>query len=255
MIIFAVDDERLNLSLLTGILSEITKTDFVYSFTNPLEALNKAKETKPDICFLDIQMPAMTGVELAKEIIKINPKVNIIFATGFDEYRSEAMDMFASGYVLKPVSKEKLEVQLAHLRYPIQKDYDVYAQTFGTFMLFAKGAPVHFHRSKSKEVLAYLIHKKDKVVSRKELSRIIFNDEEYSRERQKQLDVITHQLEIDLKEHEIDFILSKTAAGFFVASSKLNADLYDYLSNNSQVKYNGEYMKQFEWGQEFKNKH
>lgn len=255
MIIYAVDDEKLNLQLLTNVLKKVEPNALVLGFSKPKEALEAAKKDKPDICFLDIQMPVMNGIELASELIKVNNKANIIFATSFDDYRGEAMDLFASGYVLKPVSVEKITTQIEHLRYPVENNYEIYAQTFGAFCLFAKGAPVRFHRSKSKEMLAYIIEKRGKIVSRKELSKVLFQDDDYSRKRQKQIDVICRLLDADLKEANISEILLRGASGFMVETSKFNCDLYDYLDGSNKINYQGEYMEQFAWGKEFKNKH
>lgn len=61
----------------------------------------------------------MNGVEVAKRLKEANPKMNIIFVTGFSEYKGDAMDMEASGYIMKPVTKEDVESELSDLRFPI----------------------------------------------------------------------------------------------------------------------------------------
>ena len=83
------------------------------------ELIADAKENGCDVAFLDIHMRGMTGVQVAKKLKEINPKLNIIFVTGFSEYKGEAMDMKASGYIMKPVTKEEVAQELEELRFPI----------------------------------------------------------------------------------------------------------------------------------------
>lgn len=71
------------------------------------EALTCMQENPCDIAFLDIRMRSMTGLELARKLKDIHPKINIIFVTGYDEYAGEAMRLHASGYIEKPVTEEK----------------------------------------------------------------------------------------------------------------------------------------------------
>lgn len=94
-------------------------------------------------------MRGMNGVELARRLKEINPKMNIIFVTGYSEYAGEAMSLHASGYIMKPVSKAKVEKELADLRFPIipKNDALLRVQCFGNFDVFTPdGEHVHFER-------------------------------------------------------------------------------------------------------------
>ena len=118
-----------------------------------------AEKNGCDIAFLDIHMRGMNGVEVAKKLKEINPKMNIIFVTGFSEYAGDAMNMHASGYIMKPVSKAKVEKELADLRFPIvpKRDALLRVQCFGNFDVFTPdGEHVKFVRSKAKEIFAAL---------------------------------------------------------------------------------------------------
>ena len=88
-----------------------------------------------DIQAEDFVIPML---EVAKRLKDINPKMNIIFVTGFSEYKGDAMDMKASGYIMKPVTKEDVERELNDLRYPSmlpKKDALLKVQCFGNFFL------------------------------------------------------------------------------------------------------------------------
>lgn len=75
---------------------------------NGLEALSLAEKLKPDVVFLDVEMPEMNGVECGKRIIDINPQTIIIFATAHAEYMEEAFQLYAFDYLVKPFKLERI---------------------------------------------------------------------------------------------------------------------------------------------------
>ena len=90
MTILALDDEKIALEGLVSAIQEAEPSAAVFSFRKPAEALEFCGKTPCEVAFLDIQMRGLSGVELAKEIKIINPEINIIFATGYTDYRGEA---------------------------------------------------------------------------------------------------------------------------------------------------------------------
>ena len=102
-------------------------------------------------------MRGMNGVELAKKLKDINPKLNIIFVTGFDQYTGDAMKLHASGYIMKPVTKEKVEAELAELRHPIEPKSDVLlrVQCFGNFDVFLDGT-INFNTEQGFKIMVFL---------------------------------------------------------------------------------------------------
>ena len=84
MKILAADDEALAREMLTDAIREALPDAEIFDFAKPSDLLEFAKETPCEIAFLDIHMRGMTGVELAKKLKDLNPKLNIIFVTGFD---------------------------------------------------------------------------------------------------------------------------------------------------------------------------
>ena len=163
MHIIATDDEQSALNVLMGAISEAVPLATVHGFRNPLEALELMKETKCEIAFLDIQMREMSGIVLARKLKEIYPKVNIVFVTGYSQYANEAFALHASGYVYKPVTPDKILIEMENLRNPVKwKDTGIVVNTFGNFELIVNGEEVSFGREKSKEMLAYLVDKKGK---------------------------------------------------------------------------------------------
>ena len=106
MRILCLDDEALALKMLEMCVKKVKPDADVAAFDDWEDLLADAEKNGCDVAFLDIHMRGMTGVEVAKRLKELNPKMNIIFVTGFSEYKADAMDMRASGYIMKPVTKE-----------------------------------------------------------------------------------------------------------------------------------------------------
>ena len=80
---------------------------------NGIEALRAINDAEPDVAFLDIRMPGLTGIELAK---RIDTKTHVVFVTAFDQYAVEAFDREAVDYILKPVTDERLSKAIERLQ-------------------------------------------------------------------------------------------------------------------------------------------
>ena len=78
MNILLVDDEKLQLTRLEQSVKAVLDSANVYSYTNPVLAFNENKNKQIDIAFLDIEMPGLNGLQLAKSLKALNPKINII---------------------------------------------------------------------------------------------------------------------------------------------------------------------------------
>jgi len=252
MRIAVADDEEILLEHLAQTVRSVLPRSEVIPFSDSFDLLKAAEKKVFDVVFLDIQMPGMTGIELAQKLNRLCERINMIFVTGFDGYQGEAMDLFASGYVKKPITREKLETQLAHLRYPVAEKKRLYAQTFGNFTLFLDGAPIKFSREKSQEILAYLIHRRGSLVSRKELSAVIFDDGVYDDNRRSYLSKLCSDISSRFEESGLPDFIVKTTTSMAINCDMLDCDLYDYLNGipEARIKYRGEYMSQYAFGEE-----
>ena len=150
MRIIAVDDEKIALEALSNALKAIVTDDDVVTFRYPEDALEYAKENLCDIAFLDIEMAGMTGVELAEELKKYNSEINIVFCTGYGNYRDAAFELHASGYLMKPITPEKVKCELENLRRPIVENKNLKVQTFGNFEVYLDGKPIVFKYRRTK---------------------------------------------------------------------------------------------------------
>ena len=252
MRILCVDDEPLALEMLTQAIEEAIPDADLHPFRKQSELLADAEENGCDIAFLDIHMRGMNGVELAKGLKQINPKMNIIFVTGYDEYTGDAMRLHASGYILKPVTKEKIEEEISDLRFPIvpKNDALLKVQCFGNFDVFTPdGTPVHFERSKSKEVFAYLVHRHGSSCTIKEIAAALFEDEPYDSKQQAYVQKIMSAMMKSLKKVGAQKAVNKSYNSLSVNVNTLDCDYYRFadLDAGAVNAYQCEYMSQYYW--------
>ena len=254
MTYLCVDDEKMSLELLKAELSSVVEGETIVGFQDPEEAYNYAKEHPIDVAFLDIEMTHISGIMLGKMLKQLNPQINLIFVTAYSSYGMEAFSLHASGYVLKPATAEAIKRELEEIRYPqqqIKSEKRIRAVTFGQFDLLLDGEPVHFGRAKSKELLAYLIHKKGGGLTRKEIAAAIFEDAEYSRNVQDYVSKIVRELEASLKKAGISELLVHDHNRYAVNTDLFTCDAYEFDNNDPTAvnAYRGEYMVQYSWAE------
>ncbi len=104
-----IDDEIFALKELQFHLKSLNKVKVIGSFTNPFEAFFNIKNLEPDVIFLDIDMPEISGLYLAEEIVTTYKDLNIVFVTAYDKYAINAFELHALDYILKPYSTERIE--------------------------------------------------------------------------------------------------------------------------------------------------
>lgn len=108
-----VDDEELARQVLRELLSAEGDIEIIAECRNGLEAVKAVAEHKPDLLFLDVQMPKLTGFDVLE---LVGPDVPVIFVTAYDEYAMKAFEVHAVDYLLKPVGKERLAAALRRVK-------------------------------------------------------------------------------------------------------------------------------------------
>ncbi|MBR5364926.1 MAG: response regulator [Clostridia bacterium] len=120
-IIIIVEDESVLLKGFLHIFEDTLPRADIYGFETGAEALRFAESNHVAAAFLDIELFGESGVDLAGSLMEVNPHINIIFLTGHAEYTADALDLHCSGYILKPLTPEKVQREIAHLRFPVRR--------------------------------------------------------------------------------------------------------------------------------------
>ena len=115
-----VDDEAVILKGFLMLLGRLLPDVQMYGFLDSAEVLPFARGNNVSVAFLDIELCESSGLVLAKQLMEINPQINIIFLTCHSEYTAEAIRMHASGYIMKPPTESDVLNELKHLRYPVK---------------------------------------------------------------------------------------------------------------------------------------
>lgn len=178
-----VDDEQPSLDLLDIFLKKTAQIDVVGKYLSTDEALSEVKKLKPDIAFVDIEVPGMSGLELAEKIAEVSRDTEIIFVTGHEQYAIEAFRVNAMDYILKPLSYPyllKVIDRFIHLRLPkapSQTPEDkgrIYC--FDKFLVFGAGAvaPIAWRTAKTAELFAILVQNENKIVPKWKLAHALW---------------------------------------------------------------------------------
>lgn len=247
MNILLVDDEMPALNELNDAVREAMPDSTIYDFSKASEAMEFIKTTQIDIAFLDINMRFMDGITMAKKINELYPMCNIIFCTGYTEYALEAHDVYCSGYLLKPVSCEKVKEALKHLRYlPPLENKRIEIKCFGNFDVLCDDKPIAFKYKKTRELLAYLVDRNGAEVTTQEIMAIIFDKPNESYFSNLRLDLINTFKNLGVSE-----VIYSKYGRMSLQRNNIKCDYFDYLDGKNNL-FHGEYMSQFSFAEETK---
>src|SRR5438128_5891802 len=115
-----VDDEQLARDELGYLLGRVGGVEVIGQAGNGVEALSTIDRLQPDLVFLDVQMPGLTGFEVARRMLDKQAASHIIFVTAYDQHAIEAFEVNAVDYLLKPVDPSRLELAVQRARRRIQ---------------------------------------------------------------------------------------------------------------------------------------
>lgn len=253
MRIIVADDEMFALENMVSIVREVKPDAEVYEFSNPEKVLEFAKQQDCDVAFLDIEMGSVSGIDVAKQLKIWNPKINIVFVTGYNDYLQTAMKLRVSGYVSKPASREEVLDELENLRNPVLpvKENMLVAKCFGTFDVFVNGESLPFERGKTRELLAYLIDRRGSAVTSGELRAILWQDAESDENTGSYLQKLKKDLISTLRKAGVPDVFVTSWNKYAVNTKYISCDYYDYLEGKPEGvrAYNGEYMSQYSWAE------
>ena len=118
-----VDDEELARNELAFLLEQVGGVEVVGRAANGVDAIKLIEALSPDLVLLDIQMPGLTGFEVAQQLVEQKIESRIVFVTAFDQYAIEAFKVNAVDYLLKPVEPARLEQTIQRVRHSMTTDH------------------------------------------------------------------------------------------------------------------------------------
>lgn len=246
---FLVDDEEHALTILELFLERIGGVEVIGRSSNGFDAINQLKTLKPDVLFLDIEMPEMNGVELAEIIRNDNSDVQIIFVTAYDQYAISAFEQAAIDYILKPLELDRLSKTITRLRKEIGKlgmfskeqskeeDSLVVARDaepklsirlLGQYLVEVEGGPrLKWRTSKEKELLAYLAIHGDSRVHRDHIIEDLWPDDNYNKAKV-YLHTCISLIRKNIKQLGLSGILRYENERYFLDPDRVEVDVKEY---------------------------
>lgn len=113
--VLCVDDEKLMLQHLVSLCEKTGDVAEIHAFDRAQNALSWVKSHSCDLAMLDISLPDMNGITLAKRIQELSPDTDIVFVTGYPQYAVDSWAVHPKGYLLKPVTKKDLQEKLDYI--------------------------------------------------------------------------------------------------------------------------------------------
>ena len=249
MIAIAVDDEALMLRALASAVSSSPDINKVVQFSDCEKALDYVKDNPVNIAFLDINMRGMGGLALAEKIVFYRPNCKIVFCTGHEEFAISAFKLHASGYLMKPISKEDVQKEIDNIKGVRQKEKLLDVKCFGNFEVYSNGERVVFKRSRTKELFAFLVDRKGAGMTAKQICAVLFPDSIDDNKNVAYLRQLVLDLKTTLKIVGAEDVFRHETPYYHIDTTLIKCDYLSYLECR-KPEFMGEYMTQFSWAEE-----
>lgn len=171
-----IDNERPAIDILKYLLEKTKQVNVVGCFMNAADAFSNFHSLKPDVAFIDIELPEITGLQLAENFKSAARDMEIIFVTAYSQYALQAFRVNALDYLLKPLSYEDIEqavIRLSERKRMLSASIPQLADCsrifcFGRLTTYGKSSekPVKWRTSKAEELFAFMVQNLNKEVSK-----------------------------------------------------------------------------------------
>lgn len=247
--IIIVDDEP---QALASFLLTTLGQDFDYHFycEHPYDAVEYCQKNQVEAAFLDIRMPNINGVDLARELLRVNKSIKIIFITAFtfDEraIRQELGERVL-GFAYKPFDPVKLSGFFAQIE---DRRVDVFLKTFGPFDLFVDDEVIEFSSAKSKELLALLTVYNGSTLTLDEAIYRLWPNHNVDLSKRLYRDAKI-RLRAALETAGIEDLVTFGYGYMRINKEYARCDYWDFLGEKTKG-YNGTFLPNYDWAKEYR---
>lgn len=270
-----VDDEPLALHHLEKKLTELGTVTVVKAFSNIDAVLTEMKQLDFQVAFLDIEMPGLSGLDIAELIQAWNKEIHIVFVTAYRDYAIQAFELDSIDYLMKPVMTNRLEKTIKRIQEQLNLNANkpnivenaattLKIVCFGEFAVFNNETPVKWKTAKVKELFAIFISHLHTYINRDTLIHLLWPETDYSKAKIQLHTAISHlrktlesigspgklifsnqSYTLELEHFHCDAIHFERTIAEHATINHTNIDLFEQLVQQ----YNGDYMEKngYEW--------
>ena len=252
MRIIYVDDEIPALQNFRLTVSNFSQIRSLEVFDNGEEALKYIKEHPVDVAFLDIEMPGIRGIDLARMIKAYDADIRVVFVTAYSRYALDAWGVDATGYLLKPYTAADIRKELAKCVYRPLPSNQVVIETIPTLKILINGVPLRISATKPKELLALLVDRGEQGVNTSEGIAFLWPERPNDASTQSLFRMTYKRLAAALEEAGVGHIIESKDNRRFLCVDQVECDLYRILAGDKKAeqKYTGRYLHEYSWAEE-----
>lgn len=242
---FLADDEEHALNILKLLLLRTGEVEVVGTASNGFDAIERLRALRPDVAFLDIEMPGMNGVELAELILSEHLDIQIVFVTAYDQYAISAFEQEAVDYLLKPLEKDRLAKTVQRLKREAAKQRPSPAPVDNPVLrvrlmgdIAAEGAGqerIKWRTGKEKELFAFLALRGKERIHRDVLLNALWPEENY-RKAKGYLHTCVSFLRKDLRRLGFEGILKYEDEKYYLEPGAIETDYERWLDAIRAIK-------------------
>ncbi len=247
-----LDDEKESLLLFTSHVIDMKGISITVFSKKWEDALTFMNAHPVDIAFLDIVMPEINGIDLAERMIVLNPRIRIVFITGFSQDVEKIKERIGSNFFAfcyKPYDEETIKGII--VRAMNDSKAKIVFKTFPHFDLYVNDVLVDFKRAKAKELLALLVDHRGGEVTMEEAITKLWIDKNVVLAKRLYRDAVC-RLRMKLKQYGIENIVNFNRARMSLNVKDIECDSWNHLDCKETL-FCGEYMRPYEWAVEKEN--
>ncbi len=278
-----IDDEHLALEYLDFLFNKIEGVQVTGKYNSPGDLIDHVQRESIDAVFMDIHMPEIKGIDLAEKLLNIQPSLQIVFVTAYNEYAVKAFELNALDYILKPVQKVRLEITIQRIKESnyiklntaLESDSDkanYRIKNLGALRFYKENNPIEvkWRTSKAKELFAYFVQNHENTIRKGELTDLMWSNLPWEKAHSQlystvyQIRKVTQQIGMPIKISSQDEFYHITIEGVEIQSVKWKRAALDVLRNNNVSAaayfklleaYQGNYLEEIEAAWVLKERH
>ncbi|MBO5130141.1 MAG: response regulator [Oscillospiraceae bacterium] len=247
-----VDDMLLDMQLFELKCTDVPDFEIVGKFTDPLEAIAFAREHVVDFAMLDIDMPGMNGMELARQLRTIRSDIIIVFATAHPKFAVDALKMKADYIIFKPFDREDiLDVMERAKLFRQRQKKRFYFHTFGVFDMRIDDKPVKFRSGRAKELMALCVYRGGRPVSIYELVECLWGEAAADAPEKTGYRRAIKELADTLKDYNAENLFLRERGSIRVNLEMCDSDYQALLRGDKDAacRFQGSFMEQYSWAE------